>query len=217
MHIKSNPRTALLSTNPSGRAAGHTTRTDSCSQHTGTSRRGGHEQRQLKAHQCYRPARPRLPTAPPRVPGTRRLPATPDGILMSRQRLGVHRARLKARPLGPRRRAPPRRLPRPRESGVHRELVRQAQAAADLAHRVRDARPSAPRARRLHRRLPPPPALRAQLPDTGRSGRDLERSRTDPPIPSGLKRQRQRGAGHDAETRLRPPACTKGWSTPAGV
>ena len=57
-----------------GSAAGHTTKTDSCSQHTGASRRGGHEQRRAHSSSVRRPARPRLPRWPlvPRARSSRR-------------------------------------------------------------------------------------------------------------------------------------------------
>src|SRR3954449_7249226 len=57
------PRTTLLSS-LSGRAAGHTTRTDSCSQHIGASRRGGHEQRRARSSSV----RTACPTASPKGP-----------------------------------------------------------------------------------------------------------------------------------------------------
>jgi transposase InsO family protein len=50
----------------SGSAAGHTTQTDTCSQHTGKGRRGGHEQR--RAHSSS--VRTACPTASPKGPNS---------------------------------------------------------------------------------------------------------------------------------------------------
>ena len=88
----------LLSSTMSGSAAGHTTATDSCSQHTGASRRGGHEQRRARSS-SVRSACPSASPNKPHVPGARMLPAGPDGSFIPRQRAGL------------RRHAPPPRLP----------------------------------------------------------------------------------------------------------
>jgi hypothetical protein len=111
-----------------------------------------------------------------------------------RQRLGVHCARLQGCPERPRDHASTRRLPRSREPGVHRVLVRQAQGTLRLARRVRDAQPGTTGDRRLHRPLPRPAALATELQHAARGRGDLERWRTDPPNPSGLTRQHERGA-----------------------
>ena len=111
-----------------------------------------------------------------------------------RQRLGVHRPRLQARPLRPGHRPPPRRLPRPREPGVHRVLVLQAQGTLRLAARVRDPRPGAGGDRRPHRQLPPPPPLGAELPDPSRGRPDLGRCPRRPTNPRGLNRQPRAGS-----------------------
>ena len=81
---------ASLSSSVSGSAAGHTTRTDSCSRHTGSSRRGGHEQRRARSSSV----RSACPSAPPYeapCPGSTMLPAGSDSSFMPRQRLRVSR------------------------------------------------------------------------------------------------------------------------------
>jgi hypothetical protein len=79
-----------------GSAAGHTTTTDSCSQHTGKGRRAATNNVELVADQSDRPARPRLPTSPmsPEREGSRQ-GRTPSFI--SRQRLALHQSPARAR------------------------------------------------------------------------------------------------------------------------
>ena len=76
----------------SGRAAGHTTKTDSCSQHTRASRRGGHGQRRARSSSV----RSACPTASPNkapYPGSTMLTVGSDDSFMPGQRRGIHLGR----------------------------------------------------------------------------------------------------------------------------
>ena len=91
------------------------------------------------------------------------------------------------------------------ESQAFIESCSEAQGTLRLAKRVRDPRPNPGGDRDLRRPLPPPAALTAGLPHAARSRGDLERWRTTPPNPSGLNRQRARGARHSQREDQTPP------------
>jgi len=93
---KPNPRTSSPFVGIRGRAAGHTTKTDSCSQHTREGRRGGHEQRRARSSSV----RSACPTASPNnapCPGSTMLTAGADGSFIPGQRLGISLDRARGR------------------------------------------------------------------------------------------------------------------------
>jgi hypothetical protein len=94
VHVQTKPAHARLpSARMSGSAARHTTRTDPCSRHTGSSRRGGHEQRRARSS-SVRTACPSASSLRRPCPGSTMLGWTSDGSFMPRQRQGLSLARL---------------------------------------------------------------------------------------------------------------------------